>query len=77
MHGSYGLIWLIKGLAFPDPSWQRKVTIGGAVNAFIGVLGWYWVFGWLLARLFANILEAQRGRSPLRSMSQRSCGSRR
>jgi protein-S-isoprenylcysteine O-methyltransferase Ste14 len=29
-------------------SWQRKVTIGGAVNAFIGVLGWYWVFGWLL-----------------------------
>jgi len=48
MQGSYRLIWLIKDLAFPDPSWQRKVTIGGAVNAFIGVLGWYWVFGWLL-----------------------------
>jgi protein-S-isoprenylcysteine O-methyltransferase Ste14 len=48
MQGSYGLIWLVKDLAFPDPSWQRKVTIGGAINAFISVLGWYWVFGWLL-----------------------------
>jgi hypothetical protein len=29
MQGSYGLILLIKDLAFPDPSWQRKITIGG------------------------------------------------
>ncbi|MBI4574654.1 MAG: DUF1295 domain-containing protein [Planctomycetes bacterium] len=48
MHGSYGLAWLIKDLAFPDPGWQVRVTIGGGVNAFLGVLGWYWVFGWLL-----------------------------
>ncbi len=48
MHGSYGLIWIIKDLAFPDQSWQRKITIGGAVNAFLFVLGWYWLFGWLL-----------------------------
>jgi protein-S-isoprenylcysteine O-methyltransferase Ste14 len=48
MHGSYGLVWIIKDLAFPDPSWQKKVTIGGGINAFAFVLGWYWVFGWLL-----------------------------
>jgi protein-S-isoprenylcysteine O-methyltransferase Ste14 len=48
MHGSYGLVWIIKDLAFPDPNWQNRVTIGGGINAFLGVLGWYWVFGWLL-----------------------------
>lgn len=48
MHGSYGLVWILKDLAFPDPSWQKRVTIGGGINAFVFVLGWYWVFGWLL-----------------------------
>jgi hypothetical protein len=48
MQGSYGLVWILKDMAFPDPNWQRRVTIGGGINAFLGVLGWYWVFGWLL-----------------------------
>ena len=48
MHGSYGLVWILKDLAFPDPSWQVRVTILGGLNGFLAVLGWYWVFGWLL-----------------------------
>jgi protein-S-isoprenylcysteine O-methyltransferase Ste14 len=48
MQGSYGLAWFIKDMAFPDPAWQVRLTIGGGINAFLGVLGWYWVFGWLL-----------------------------
>ena len=48
MHGSYGLVWIIKDLAFPDPSWQKRSTIGAGITTFLGVLGWYWVFGWLL-----------------------------
>lgn len=48
MHGAYGLVWLLKASAFPDPSWEPKVTLGGAINMFAGVLGWYWVIGWLL-----------------------------
>jgi protein-S-isoprenylcysteine O-methyltransferase Ste14 len=48
MHGSYGLAWFIKDMAFPDPGWQARITLGGGINAFVGVLGWYWVFGWLL-----------------------------
>lgn len=48
MHGSYGLVWLLKDVAFPDANWQRKVTWLGGINAFLGVLGLYWVFGWLL-----------------------------
>src|SRR5690606_14447190 len=38
----------LKDLCFPDPSWQVRVTIGGGINAFLFVLGPYWLFGWLL-----------------------------
>jgi len=48
MHGSYGLCWVLKDVAFPDPGWQSRITIGGAINTFVLVLGWYWLFGWLL-----------------------------
>ena len=47
MHGSYGLAWLIKDLAFPDPNWQLRVTIGSSLAGALG-LGMYWSFGWLL-----------------------------
>ena len=48
LHGTYGLVWLLKDLAFPDPSWQQRITIAGGINAFLFVLGPYWVIGWLL-----------------------------
>jgi protein-S-isoprenylcysteine O-methyltransferase Ste14 len=48
LQGSYGLCWFIKDIAFPDPAWQKRITIIGGINAFLGVLGWYWLFGWLL-----------------------------
>jgi protein-S-isoprenylcysteine O-methyltransferase Ste14 len=48
LHGSYGLVWLLKDLAFPDPNWQTRVTILGGLNAFLFVLAPYWSFGWLL-----------------------------
>jgi protein-S-isoprenylcysteine O-methyltransferase Ste14 len=48
LHGTYGLVWCLKDIAFPDPNWQNRITILGGINAFLFVLGWYWVFGWLL-----------------------------
>lgn len=48
LHGSYGLIWLLKEAAFPDPNWQKRVTVGGALLAWLLVLGPYWSFPWLL-----------------------------
>ena len=48
LHGGYGLVWLAKDLSFPDPRWQKRITVGGGINAFLLVLGWYWAFGWLL-----------------------------
>lgn len=48
LHGSYGLIWLLKELVFPDPAWQKRITVGGAINAWLMVLGPYWIAPWLM-----------------------------
>ena len=43
LHGSYGLCWLLKDRVFPDPSWERRVTFGGAAVIWLMVLGPYWI----------------------------------
>ena len=48
MQSSYGLVWIIKDLAFPDSSFPRPATVGAGIASFLSVLGWYWIFGWLL-----------------------------
>lgn len=48
LHGSYGVCWVLKDLAFPDRRWQERVTLGGALMSFVLVLGLYWVAPWLL-----------------------------
>lgn len=47
LHGSYGLVWVMKDVAFPDPNWQKKITLGSSALVF-GTLALYWSFGWLL-----------------------------
>jgi protein-S-isoprenylcysteine O-methyltransferase Ste14 len=43
LHGSYGLCWLLKDRLFPDPSWERRVTFGGAFIMWALALGLYWI----------------------------------
>jgi protein-S-isoprenylcysteine O-methyltransferase Ste14 len=43
LHGGYGLCWLVKHCAFPDPGWEKRVTFGGAIVAWLLVLGPYWI----------------------------------
>jgi len=43
LHGSYGLIWLLKDAVMPDARWQTRITIGGAFMSFALVLGPYWL----------------------------------
>lgn len=49
LHGSYGLLWLLKHAVFPDPNWEKRVTVAGGLAAVALVLGPYWAFPWLLA----------------------------
>ena len=47
MHGSYGLVWLLKDYAFPDGNWHRPCTYGSALFGMLGLAA-YWTIGWLL-----------------------------
>jgi len=48
MQCTYGLVWLIKDLTFPDRNFHKPITIGAGIVNFFSVLAWYWVFGWSL-----------------------------
>lgn len=43
LHGSYGLFWLVKDVAFPDPSWRAPQSISSAVAVFVYPLGLYYL----------------------------------
>ena len=44
LHGTYGLIWFMKDMIFPDKSFQVKLTIPGAImTVFLLLL--YWIIG--------------------------------
>lgn len=47
LQGTYGLCWLLKDACFPDATWQKRITIGGAFMTFAMVLGLYWVIPFL------------------------------
>ena len=47
LHGSYCICWLIKHMAFRDPRWETRVTLGGAIFTFL-LLATYWIAPFLL-----------------------------
>ncbi len=47
LHGTYGILWLLKDRIYPDRQWEAEVSIGiGMVN--FGVMLLYWVAPFLL-----------------------------
>ena len=49
MHGSYGLLWFMKHLAFPDKTFLQKCTFSSALVCWIFLLGPYMIPAYLLA----------------------------
>ena len=49
LHGTYGYAWLIKDLAYPNAYFEKqRMTVGGIVYLYAGLIGWYWLMPWLL-----------------------------
>jgi protein-S-isoprenylcysteine O-methyltransferase Ste14 len=46
LHGTYGLLWFVKGRLFPDKLWQRPASVWRGLG-LLGGLSLYWVAGWL------------------------------
>lgn len=42
LHGTYGMLWLLKDRLYPDRQWEQPITWPGAL-AGMGVLSLYWV----------------------------------
>ncbi len=46
LHGSYGVLWLIKDLVFPDKNFDNKMTIPSMIGG-LGLLNLYWFLDFL------------------------------
>ncbi|HEX6837553.1 MAG TPA: DUF1295 domain-containing protein [Polyangia bacterium] len=47
LHGTYGVLWILKSRYFGDKQWERPVGVGmGAVTWFLLTL--YWISPWLI-----------------------------
>jgi protein-S-isoprenylcysteine O-methyltransferase Ste14 len=47
LHGSYGLLWVLKSLIFPDRQWEESTGIGFAL-VILGGLTLYWIAPWII-----------------------------
>eukprot|EP01029_Cantina_marsupialis_P029218 TRINITY_DN779960_c0_g1_i1.p1 TRINITY_DN779960_c0_g1~~TRINITY_DN779960_c0_g1_i1.p1 ORF type:complete len:233 (-),score=42.89 TRINITY_DN779960_c0_g1_i1:129-827(-) len=47
LHGTYGIVWLLKDQVMPDKGWEVRVTIPSALVAFFCVLVPYWFAAYL------------------------------
>jgi len=47
LHGTYGVLWLLKERIFPDRQWQQAIGGPQAIVLFL-LLGLYWLAPWLL-----------------------------
>ncbi|GMI43857.1 hypothetical protein TeGR_g6820 [Tetraparma gracilis] len=46
MHGTYGMLWCLKELIFPDMSWQKPSSLLTHIIAMVVVLAPYYYFSW-------------------------------
>ncbi|MCA4897304.1 MAG: methyltransferase family protein [Bacteroidota bacterium] len=53
LHGSYGLMWVLKGEVFPDRQWEQRSSLAYGVFVFF-ILGLYWIAPFLLISRFAE-----------------------
>jgi protein-S-isoprenylcysteine O-methyltransferase Ste14 len=53
LHGSYGLMWVLKGEIFPDRQWEKQSSVAYGVFVFF-VLGLYWIAPFILISQFAE-----------------------
>ena len=47
LHGTYGIMWLIKDSLYPDRQWSQEISVAAGISTFI-FLGLYWVAPFLL-----------------------------
>lgn len=57
LHGTYGLMWLLKDRIYPDKQWEQEIPITTGVFGVV-FLAAYWVAPWLLISRGINVPPA-------------------
>lgn len=47
LHGTYGLLWLLKDQIYPDKQWEQEISVGTGILGFVSV-SLYWVAPFIL-----------------------------
>jgi protein-S-isoprenylcysteine O-methyltransferase Ste14 len=47
LHGTYGMLWVLKSRIFPDRQWEQDTGLGYGLFIWLG-LSLYWIAPWLL-----------------------------
>lgn len=48
LHGTYGILWILKSSIFPDKKWEEEISLWRGVAYYWGGLTLYWVAPFLL-----------------------------
>jgi steroid 5-alpha reductase family enzyme len=54
MHGTYGLLWVIKSRIFPDKQWEQACSLWYGLYIWAG-LSLYWIAPWLITSQGVNV----------------------
>lgn len=47
LHGTYGLLWLLKDQIYPDKQWEQEISVGMGIFGFV-LVSLYWVAPFIL-----------------------------
>ena len=47
LHGTYGLLWLLKSQIYPDKQWEQEISVGMGILGFV-LVSLYWVAPFIL-----------------------------
>jgi steroid 5-alpha reductase family enzyme len=50
MHGTYGLLWVIKSNIFPDSSWERKTSLWFGLVSWVSLVLYWFPAWWITSR---------------------------
>ena len=53
LHGTYGILWVLKSLIFPDKSWEQKTNLMYGFIILFG-LSLYWISPWIIVSGYFN-----------------------
>jgi steroid 5-alpha reductase family enzyme len=47
LHGTYGILWVLKSRIFPDRQWEQPATLVVGLSVWV-ILSLYWIAPWLI-----------------------------